>query len=97
MEKASQINQNGAKQGSESDLGGKFVWTYPSEDRPAKFLEHFGYYLGDFRAFGAQLGAKGLPKSSFLVQSRAKISKNAVQNEASEKVWNVDWTLVRKC
>ena len=34
----------------------------------------------------AQLGAKGLPKSSFLASSRAKISKNDAQNEASEKI-----------
>ena len=38
-----------------------------------------------FRAFGRQLGAKGLPKSTVLASSRIKVSKNDVQNEASEK------------
>ena len=52
-----------------------------------------GAYSGPFAPFGrfwapfgTQLGAKGLPKSSFLASSRAQISKNDVQNEASEKV-----------
>ena len=48
--------------------------------------------LGRFWApFWDQLGAKGLPKSSFLAPSRTKISKNEAQNEASKKIWNVNW------
>ena len=41
--------------------------------------------------FWAQLGAKGLPKSSILVSRRAKMLKNEVKNEASKKVWIFDW------
>ena len=36
--------------------------------------------------FLAQLGAKGLTKSSFLAPSRTKISKNEAQNEASKNI-----------
>ena len=54
--------------------------------------------LGRFWApFWAQLGAKGLPKSSFLAPSRTKISKNEVQNEASKNIWNFDRNFMRKC
>ena len=50
------------------------------------FLDAFRIHLGDFgRHFGTQLGAKGLPKSSFLAPSRPKIAKNDRQNEVSEK------------
>ena len=47
--------------------------------------------------FGTQLGAKGLPKSSFLAPSRPKINKNDVQGRVSEKGWNFDWNLFGKC
>ena len=47
--------------------------------------------------FGTQLGAKGLPKSSFLAPSRPKINKNDVQGRVSEKCWNFDWNLFGKC
>ena len=40
----------------------------------------------DCEPFWAQLGAKGLPKSSFLAPSRTKISKNEAQNEASKNI-----------
>ena len=46
--------------------------------------------------FGAQLGAKGVPQSSFLAPGYAKMTKNDVQDEASEKVWIFDWIFVRK-
>ena len=36
--------------------------------------------------FGVQLGAKGVPKSSFLTPGYAKMTKNDVQDEASEKI-----------
>ena len=43
--------------------------------------------LGRFWAsFGAQLGAKGVPKSRVVAPGCAKISKNDIQNEASEKL-----------
>ena len=43
--------------------------------------------LGRFWApFWAQLGAKGLTKSSFLAPSHTKISKNEAQNEASKNI-----------
>ena len=55
-----------------------------------------GAYSGPWRAFDAiwailgpfwaQLGAKGLAKSCFLVPRRPKISNNFNQNEVSEKV-----------
>ena len=35
--------------------------------------------------FWGQLGAKGLSKSIILASSRTKISRNDIQNEASEK------------
>ena len=54
--------------------------------------------LGRFWApFGTQLGAKGLPKSSFLVPSRTKMLKNETQNEASKNIRNFDRNLMRKC
>ena len=44
-------------------------------------------HLGDLGChFGAQLDAKGLPKSSVLVPSRGKMSKNDAQNEASKNI-----------
>ena len=53
--------------------------------------------LGRFGApFWAQLGAKGLPKSSFLAPSRTKNSKNEAQNEASKNIWNFDWNFMGK-
>ena len=84
----SQINQNGAKERLESDLGSKSVPCYDKRrSRGYQDLIFRGLLapLGRFWApLWAQLGAKRLPKSSFLGPSRAKISKNDVQNEASE-------------
>ena len=54
--------------------------------------------LGRFWApFGAELNAQGLRKSSFLASGCAKMSKNEVQNEASEKAWFFYWIEVGKC
>lgn len=54
-------------------------------------LEAFLCHLGDFRRhFGTQLGANGLPKSSFLAPSLPKVSQNDVQGRVLEKVWIVD-------
>ena len=78
----SQINQNGAKEPSESDLESKSVPRASPQEVFGAFLEQLGR-CGS--AFCAQLGAKGLPKSSFLASSRIKISKNEILNEALEK------------
>ena len=52
--------------------------------RGTKNCEAFWCHLGDFGPpFGVQLGAKGPPKSSCLAY--AKMTKNDVQDEASEK------------
>ena len=68
------------------------------------FRGPFWHHLGDFLAplgwfwapFGDQLGAKGLPKSTFLAPSHTKNSKNGSQNEASKNVWKFDWNLMKK-
>ena len=61
----------------------------------------FGVFLaplGRFWApFGAQLGAKGVPKSAVLASRRTKMSKNEAQNEASKKICNVDRNFMRQC
>ena len=52
-----------------------------------RFRRAPGHHFGRFWVpFGAQLAAKGLPKSIFLAPSRTKISKNESQNEASKNV-----------
>ena len=59
----------------------------PKEPKGRDEINEFFAPLGRFWAsFGAQLGAKGVPKSSFLAHGRAKTTKNDVQNEASENV-----------
>ena len=92
--KSIQHPKNGAQERSESDLGSMS----PKEPKGRDEINEFFAPLGRFWvSFGAQLGAKGLPKSSFLAQSRTKISKNEAQNEASKNIWNFDWNLMRKC
>ena len=71
---------------------------------PSKFLETILAPLGRFWApfgrfwarFGPQLGAKGLPKSTFLAPSRTKNSKNESQNETSKNAWKFDRNLMKK-
>ena len=49
-------------------------------------MEAFWCHLRDFGCHvGTQLGAKGLPKSSFLAPSPPKNFKNDVQGKVSEK------------
>ena len=81
------INQNGAQEHSENELGGKSVSRTTPRPHPEMILRAILARLARFWApFGAQLGAKGLPKSSFLAPSRTKISKNEAQNEASKNI-----------
>ena len=88
------IDQNGAQERSEKDLGN---WG-GNLGSPSNSILRLLAHLGDFgRHLVPQLGAKGLPKSSFLAPSRTKISKNEAQNEASKNVWNFDRNLRRKC
>ena len=42
-------------------------------------------------------GRQGVPKSRVLAPGCAKISKNDIQNEASEKVWFFVWICIGKC
>ena len=78
------INQNGAQEHSENELGGKSVSRITPRPHPEMILRAILARLARFWApFGAQLGAKGVPKSSFLTPGRAKTTKNCVQNEAS--------------
>ena len=119
-----QINQNGAKERSESDLGSKFVpgfqkrgtifekrvpqvdrngvpnrpkWcpgalqkrsrkqvgqNYDRQHLPEPRFVNFLAPLGRFWAsFGAQLGAKGVPKSSIWASRRAQSRKNSLQED----------------
>ena len=58
----------------------------PKEPKGRDEINEFFAPLGRFWAsFGAQLGAKGLPKSRYRAPSRSKTSKNEVLNDASEK------------
>ena len=92
--RSSKIYQNGAQECSESDLGRRSSKWRPRKD------ENGGLWvpLGDFgRHVGTQLGAKGLPKSSFLAPSPPKNLKNYVQGKVLEKSWKVDQQIFRKC
>ena len=62
--------------------------------RGTPFWVPFGW---SWAPFWAPLAAKGLPKSKVLAPGCSKISKHDIQNEASEKVWNLNWNLFGKC
>ena len=82
----SKIVKNDAQERSGGDLGKGSVPGQLQEQARDDFWSLLAP-LGRFWApFGAQLGAKGLPKSSFWAPSRTKISKNEVQNEASKHI-----------
>ena len=90
----SKIDENGAQELSESDLGNESWKRRHHRDENGGLLAPLGRFGVPF---GAQRGAKGEPKSSILVWRRIKISKNEAENEASEKVSIFDWKIVRKC
>ena len=81
----------------------KASWKYvhsrilPGGARTGAYSGPFAPFGRFWAPFGTELGAKGLPKSSFLAPSRTKISKNEAQNEASKNIWNFDRNLMRKC
>ena len=91
------IDQNGAQERSKNELGGKSFSKTTKGERPGHSFWAFWRQLRDFGGhFGVQLGAKVLPKSTFLAPGRAKMTKNAIQNEASKKYEFFDWIFVRK-
>ena len=75
----------------------KWSWKQVVFELPKMALRlprNFGFLvpLGRFWApFWDPAGRQGVPKSSILASRRAKMSKNEVQNEASEKAWNFNW------
>ena len=79
MKNPSQIDQNGAQERSKNDLGSKSAKRRARKDENDAILAPLGRF---WAPFWAQLGAKGLLKSSILASRRAKMSKNEAQNEA---------------
>ena len=92
--KSSQIDQNGAQERPEKQLGSKLAQECAPETKLTCFLSPLGRF---WAPFWAQVDAKGLPKSSIFAPSRCKCRKNEVQEGVPEKVWNFDWNLNGKC
>ena len=81
----SQINENGAQEHSESDLGKSPIPGLSNGAGAGVFVEPFGITWAILGAFRGQLGAKGLPKLSLLAPSRQKVEKIEVQERVLKK------------